>query len=52
MSEILIGETFTSKETTAVGFYTPEDARELDVIESHHQRIADGLNPQETPYVR
>jgi ADP-ribose pyrophosphatase YjhB (NUDIX family) len=46
------GEASTSNETTEVGFYTPDEVRALDLLETHRMRIEDALIPQESAYVR
>ena len=46
------GELGLSNETTAVGFYSPEEIKDMDVMEHHLQRIEDGLLRKKETIVR
>ena len=51
-ARIISGEPGVSEEATEVGFYTLEEARGMDVMESHRPRIEDGVLDQEAAFVR
>ena len=46
------GELGLSDETTEVGFFTPAEITELDLMEHHEQRIVDGLAAQKEAFFR
>jgi ADP-ribose pyrophosphatase YjhB (NUDIX family) len=46
------GELGLSDETTEAGYYTPAEIAQMDVIETHRQRINDALAFQQDAYFR
>jgi ADP-ribose pyrophosphatase YjhB (NUDIX family) len=51
-AEVVSGEPALSDETTQVGYYTLEEVHAMDVMETHHQRIEDGVLEREAAFVR
>lgn len=51
-AHVIGGELTLSDETTALGYFTPDEIAELDLMEHHRERIADALLCQETTVVR
>jgi 8-oxo-dGTP pyrophosphatase MutT (NUDIX family) len=51
-ARITSGSPAVSEETTEVGFFSLEEARRMDVMESHAQRIEDGILDREAAFVR
>lgn len=49
---VLGGELALSEETTEFGYYTMDQIRSMDVLETHLPRIEDGLTRKEKAYVR
>lgn len=49
---VLKGTPGLSNETTAVGWYAPEEIERLDLIEIHRQRIEDAITEQARAFVR
>jgi len=46
------GELGLSNETTAFGWYTPEQVRSMDLVEHHPQRIEDALANRAEAFIR
>jgi 8-oxo-dGTP pyrophosphatase MutT (NUDIX family) len=51
-AEIIDGQPRLSDETSEVGFFTPEQAQAMDLVEHHPQRIADALANHPAAFVR
>ena len=51
-AEIVGGELGPSNETTEFGYFTPDEIREMDVMEHHVQRIEDALVGQVATFIR
>lgn len=51
-AEVIGGQLTLSDETTEFGYFTPDEIETLDLMELHHERIADALTQQEKPFVR
>ena len=51
-AEVTGGQLTLSNETTEFGYFTPAEIETLDLMELHHERIADALAQQEQPFVR
>jgi 8-oxo-dGTP pyrophosphatase MutT (NUDIX family) len=51
-AKILEGEAGLSNETTAVGWYNPEQIARMDLVDHHPQRIADALANQTAAFFR
>jgi len=51
-AEVVGGELGLSDETTEFGYYTPDEIRQMDVMESHLQRIEDALASQIATFIR
>ena len=49
---VIAGEAGLSDETTACGYFSLEEIRKMDLLETHFERILDGLSRKELPYVR
>jgi 8-oxo-dGTP pyrophosphatase MutT (NUDIX family) len=52
LADILSGTPGVSNETTAVGFFSPPEIAELDIIDPHIERIQDFFVGQETAFFR
>ncbi len=52
LAEITSGIPGVSSETTAVGFFSPSEIAELDIVDPHIERIQDFLAGQEAAFVR
>jgi len=50
--EITSGTLGVSNETTAVGFFSPPEMAELDIVDPHIERIQDFLAGQEAAFFR
>jgi 8-oxo-dGTP pyrophosphatase MutT (NUDIX family) len=50
--EVLGGEPGLSNETTAFGFFSLEQAAQMDIISNHHERILDALKAEGVPFVK
>jgi len=50
--EFVGGELGLSNETTAYGWYTPEQIKSMDLVEHHPQRIADALADRAEAFIR
>jgi ADP-ribose pyrophosphatase YjhB (NUDIX family) len=50
--ELVGGELALSHETTAFGWYTPEEIKSMDLVEHHPQRIADALADHAAAFIR
>jgi hypothetical protein len=46
------GKLGLSDETTAYGYYSLAEIKELDLMEHHYERILDAFAGQEVPFVR
>jgi ADP-ribose pyrophosphatase YjhB (NUDIX family) len=51
-AEILGGELGLSNETTEFGYFTPDEIRQMDLMDNHVQRIADALAAQPEAFLR
>lgn len=51
-AQVIGGELGLSDETTAVGFFTPQEIGALDLMDHHRERIADALAGQTAAFVR
>jgi ADP-ribose pyrophosphatase YjhB (NUDIX family) len=51
-SEIEGGELVTSDETTDFGYFTLEEAKALEVMEHHRERIRDAFKDSREPFIR
>jgi ADP-ribose pyrophosphatase YjhB (NUDIX family) len=51
-AEIISGEPGLSNETTEVGFFTPTEFEQMDIIDSHRERITDALSNQVAAYFK
>jgi ADP-ribose pyrophosphatase YjhB (NUDIX family) len=51
-AEVIGGELGLSDETSEFGYYAPDEIKQMDVMESHLQRIDDVLVAQSTPFIR
>ena len=49
---VISGSLTTSPETTELDYYTPEETKTMDILESHLSRIEDGLAKKEAAFVR
>ena len=50
--EVLGGEAGLSNETTAFGFFSLQDAAQMEMISNHHERILDALQAEGIPFVK
>ena len=50
--EVTGGELQLSDETTAFGFYSPDEMKRLDIMAHHWERILDALAGQPQPFIR
>lgn len=50
--EIVGGELGLSNETTAFGYFSPQEIQELDLMPHHHMRIKDAFAPRSAAYFR
>jgi ADP-ribose pyrophosphatase YjhB (NUDIX family) len=51
-AEPIGGSLTLSAETTAYGYFTPDDIARLDVMETHVERLTDVFSGQPPPFVR
>lgn len=51
-AEVIGGELGISNETTAFGFFSPEQMESMDVMESSYDRVVDAFVGQEAAFVR
>ena len=51
-AEVIGGELRLSDETTAFGYFTPDEIAAMDVMEHHREIIADGLARQPAAFIR
>jgi 8-oxo-dGTP pyrophosphatase MutT (NUDIX family) len=51
-ADIISSEPALSAEVTEIGFFTPAEIEQMDVMETHLPRISDGLAEREAAYVR
>jgi hypothetical protein len=50
--EVLDGQPGLSNETTAFGFFSLQEAAQMDIISNHHERILDALKAERVPFVK
>ncbi len=50
--KVISGELTLSDETTAFGYFSPEEISKLDLMDHHRERIADALLNQEATFIR
>jgi 8-oxo-dGTP pyrophosphatase MutT (NUDIX family) len=50
--EAIGGQPGLSNETTAFGFFSLQDAAQMDIISNHHERILDALQAEGVPFVK
>jgi 8-oxo-dGTP pyrophosphatase MutT (NUDIX family) len=50
--EVLGGEPGLSNETTAFGFFSLDEAAQMEIISNHHERILDALKAEGIPFVK
>ena len=51
-AEVLHGELALSNETTEFGYYSPDEIKQLDLMEHHRERITDAFAAQEAAFIR
>ena len=51
-AEVIGGELGLSDETTEFGYFTPDEIKQMDVMDNHVQRIADALAAQSQAFLR
>ena len=51
-AEILSGDLGLSNETTEFGYFTPDEIKQMDLMDNHVQRIADALAAQPEAFLR